>query len=447
MKCNRNKFFCAVLLYILLCSQVLAEAALTPDDEKTSRLKTTTRLAGQQFQQGEYSLAKTTFEQALALALKQGQPLQSIYYNLGSTCYKLEQYDESRSYFSHLLADKKLQAIVYYNLALIENKQGNKKNTIDYLNTGRQLASEPQLTALIDEQLLKLTPQKPTKTKPGTDKDWQAYAYLTGGYDSNINFAPLEVASDESGSFAQAIAIFDKVIVGEAMGAKQHALLFTSNIFLSNYFATDFNDYRLYDIGLRYLLPVNRWRNAIELNLKQSDYGHDDYQRIYASTLKTRRRFSGGDTLRLRYRYEQVNSINPLYDYLEGDRHRFRLGYRFKWPRDALQLWYELELNDRLNTLNRNYSPTRNSVRLRYDRKLNASNKVYAELEYRRSDYDPTPVQDRADDRSTAMLAYSNDLASDWQLLFKWRYRRNHSTDSVFSYERHVAMLTLRKTF
>ncbi len=167
----------------------------------------------------------------------------------------------------------------------------------------------------------------------------------------------------------------------------------------------------------------------------------------YAATFKTRRRFSDGNTLSLRYRYGQLNSLDPLFDYLEGYRQRLRLGYQFKWPSDAVDLWYELELNDRQNTANLNYSPTRNTFRVRYAKKINATNKVYGELAYRHSDYDPTPVQDRLDKRTGYLLAYVNDVARDWQLLARWGFRSNNSTESIYSYDRHVVLLTLRKLF
>ena len=449
VKCE--KFVCSVLLLLVLCGQLSAETVsvsvpVSPVRQENT-LSDNLSLAGQLYNQGEYAQAKVHFELALNQTQQQAKPVQTIYYNLGSVCYQLKQYDESKLYFEKLLDDNKLKAVAYYNLALIENKQGNKKSTIDYLHQSKNTASEPQLAKLVDQQLLKINNQEPQRTKTVTYKDWNAYLYLSPGYDSNIRLEPAEVASNESGSFLQFYGLFDKRIAGKGYGKKDHALLITSSVFLSNYFATDFNDYNILDIGLRYLLPVNKWRNSIELNIKKSTYGHRDYQQSYAATFKTRRRFSDGKTLRLRYRYEQLNSLDPVFDYLEGYRQKIRLGYQFELQSDTVDLWYELELNDRQNTANLNYSPTRNTFRVRYEKKINATNKVYGELEYRHSDYDPTPVQDRLDKRSGYLLAYVNDVARDWQLMARWGFRSNNSTDSVFSYDRYVALLTLRKSF
>ncbi|MFV9615848.1 MAG: tetratricopeptide repeat protein [Gammaproteobacteria bacterium] len=438
-------------LFLLVCAPAHAETAIEPVVAQENGFSKELRLGGQHYNQGEYAQAKAYFERALNQAQQQGKSAHTIYYNLGSVCYQLEQYDQSKLYFEKLLDHNKLKAVAYYNLALIENKKGNKKSTIDYLYQSKKVSTDSQLSKLVDQQLLKLIKQKPQRTKTVTYKDWHAYLYLSPGYDSNISFAPLEVASNESGSFLQFYGLFDKRIAGKGYGKKKSALLITSSVFLSNYFSTDFNDYSIFDIGLRYLLPVNKWRNTIELNIKKSTYGHDDYLRFHVATFKTKRRFSDGNTLRLRYRFEQINSLDQRFDHLEGYRQKLRLGYQFKWPSDLVDLWYELELNDRenlkTNTVDLNYSPTRNTFRLRYEKKFNATNRVYGELEYRHSDYDPTPSQDRADRRSGYLLAYVNDITRDWQLLARWGFRSTRSTESVFSHDRHIVLLTLRKSF
>lgn len=460
----------AGFLLCLLCGQLNAEPedSLRPELEgskqnlavelddppggQTDNIESYLEQAKIYYQKKQYDEAKSSFQQALTAILKQPEAtreklLPALYYNLGSVTYKLEQYEQSRAYYEKLTGNKNLNAVAYYNIALIENKQGDKEAAIDAFNTGLSLTQDPQLSDLIDQQLKKLVKEPPVKRKLATYKDWHSYLYLSYGYDSNIKFAPLEVASNESGDFVQAIGTFDKVIAGKGSGKKQPALLFTSSVFLSNYFSTDFNDYNLFDVGLRYAFPASQWRNRLDLNIKKSTYGHEDYQRITSASYRTTRYYKNKDILLLRYRYEQIDSLDTRYDYLEGSRQRFTAEYRFRWPQDALRLWYELELNDRENTVTRNYSPTRNTLRLRYEKDLNSSNKVYGEYEYRHSDYEPTAVQDREDDRSTFLLAYVNDVAPDLQLLARWRYRTNRSTDNVFSYDKHIAMLTLRKLF
>ena len=443
----------AALLLLNICGQLNAAPAKSLRlSENPVTIEDYILVAKNYYHKNDFINAKQSFEQALDLALhKTGtvpeSTIATLRYNLGSVCYKLEQYEQSRDYFQQLLKHRNLGAIAYYNIALIENKQGDKEASIDAFRESRSLSEDEKLNALIDKQLEKLTVQKPVRRKKVSYKDWHAYLYLSPGYDSNISFAPLEIASNKSGTFIQFIGMFDKIITGKGSGGKQPALLFTSMVFANNYFSTDFNDYNIVDVGLRYAFPLGNWKNKIDLNLKQSNYGHRQFQNIAAATFRTKYRTAEDNVFRLRYRYEQIASRDELFDYLDGSRQRLRLGYQFIWPKDALHLWYELELNDRANTVNRNYSPTRNSFRIRYEKNLFRHNKLYGEYEYRHSQYEPTATQDRQDDRSAFLLGFVSDFAPTWQATVKWRYRTNRSTDSIYSYDRQVAMITLRKLF
>lgn len=441
------KCFKSVVFFIL--SLFLSQSLQAkPDLESTEAgmLSEAIRIATLKYEKEDYSSAKVYFEIALERALQQDEPANSIYYNLGSVCYRLGQYDQSRAYFNKLIDHDSLKALAYYNLGLIENRLSKKKSAIDYFYKSKHSTSDEDFIKLIDRQLQKISKKKPQRNSRVKRKDWHAYLYLGPGYDSNIRFAPLEVASNESGDFIQGFGIFDKRIAGEGYGIKRSAILFTASAYLTNYFSTDFNDYSIYDIGLRYLAPVNKWRNALDLKIQRSAYGHRDYQRTLAATIRSKRKFSDGDVLRLRFRYDQIDSLDTLFDYLEGDRQRLRAGYQFRWPMDSTYLWYELEFNDRKNTLSRNYSPTRNSFRLRYEKRFDLRNRAYAEIAYRYSEYDPTPSQDRRDNRTDYILAYVNELASDWQLQARWGFRTNRSSESIFSYDRHIVLLTLRLT-
>ncbi len=457
MRCYWDKCFWSGVLLCFTVFQTTAGLSAPEDffqkeDYRKESYRGKVRQGARSFSQGNYEQAKAYFEQALMLSRQPEEPTASMNYNLGSVCFKLRQYEESKKYFSRLLDSSKLKAVAYYNLALIENKQGNRLRAKNFLAKSKAASKDEKFTVLVERQLEKLSSVKtatltPRKISNITIKDWQAYLYLRSGYDSNIKFSPLEIASEQSGRYLQSIGLFDKVIAGKGFGSRTPVLMFTSSFFVSNYHSTDFNDYNLFDIGLRYLHPVNQWRNSIDINIKKSTYGHNDYQRTVATTFKTKYLFSDGDIFRLRYRYEDISSLDSLYDYLSGSRHRLRVGYSFKWPDDAVLLWQEFEQNDRQNTARRNYSPVRSTSRLRYEKKMLAKHKAYVELEYRRSDYAATAFQDRLDSRASYTLAYLYDITPEWQLEAHWRFQNNRSTESIYSYDRHIAYLNVRKTF
>jgi predicted negative regulator of RcsB-dependent stress response len=447
------------ILLLMLSGQSLAESAedgrlSTSDNEKNAvgngsadAIRALLSKATKDFSEQNYNAAKQSFLDAKALMEQRDEVAPAIYYNLGSVCYRLEQYEQSRDYFSSLSTNQNYAALAYYNIALNENQLNNRDAAIAALEKSRSETSDNELLALIDRQL-KTLQEKDAKAAAAKEiKDWHLFLYARPGYDSNIRFAPLEIASNESGNFVQYIGAFDKSILGSATGQTSPALLLTSTVFISNYFSTDFNDYNMYDAGLRYAFPSGQWKNKIDVNVKKLTYGHEDYQHITSATLRTGIRFANRDELKLRYRYEDISSLRPIYDYLSGYRQRLRAGYQLTFPQDKLQLWYELEFNDRQNMINRNYSPTRNSLRLRYENRLNDTSKLVAEYEYRHSQYDPTPVQDRQDDRSVFLLAYVNDIAKGWQGEARWRFYTNRSTDTVYSYDRHLVFFSIRKLF
>jgi hypothetical protein len=443
------------MLLMLLCGQLFAEPAessRTPETQAEAAEADQLFNRGKQlFAAGQYADAKAAFDHVLISQQEQGEVSAAVYYNLGSVCYRLEDFDCARKHFQRLARDDRYAddyaALAYYNLALVENRDGNPEAAVEALQDSRAVTSDPKLIALVNKQLAKLRKTEPRRTTTSTVKDWHSFVYLRHGYDSNIRFAPLEVASNESGDFLQFIGTIDKRIVGEGSTTKEPGLFVNAVLFATNYYSTDFNDFSLLNAGIRYDHLLHGWRNRIAANYTTSTYGKDDYLESTSLTLQTRKTLANDDQLQLRYRYEDIDSLLPVYDYLRGSRQRLRVGYQLTWPQDIVQLWYELELNDRQNTVSRNYSPTRHTLRLRYETMLDRRNRLYGEYAFRDSDYEPTLTQDRKDERSLLTLAYVNDFAPGWQAEARWRFFTNRSTDTIYSYDRHIVFLSVRKLF
>ena len=140
LKCLKSACFGVLLLF--LCVSVYA-AATEPkvNDSYSIELEQ----AKNAYNEGEYLKAKQIFEHVLAQTLLHEKPGASIYYNLGAVCYKLKQYDESKSYFSKLITHPTMEAVAYYNLALIENKLSRKKSTLDYLHKSKNASTDKKL--------------------------------------------------------------------------------------------------------------------------------------------------------------------------------------------------------------------------------------------------------------------------------------------------------------
>jgi hypothetical protein len=129
---------------------------------------------------------------------------------------------------------------------------------------------------------------------------------------------------------------------------------------------------------------------------------------------------------------------------------------------DKFRLQYELEINDRQNTndptqpANRNFSPTRNKVAIKYDNTININNAIGGEFEYRDSNYKPTATHDRSDQRLSAIIKYAYKFDKHWKLTAKAKYRNNVSNDSInatndpddlFDYKRTITTIDLSCVF
>ena len=186
------------------------------------------------------------------------------------------------------------------------------------------------------------------------------------------------------------------------------------------------------------------------------NYGGEDYQTIAKIGAEARNTLSKNERIVLRYAYEDINSDNPLFDYLEGSRQKLRAEYRLYRKHDKSRLYYELELNNR-NDLTipppspragqYSYSPTRHTLRGRYTQMLNRNWHLTGDLSYRSSSYPTTPNQDRQDDRYKAAAYADYRITRDIKFRAKVEYTDNRSTEDIYAYKRTIYTLGLTGLF
>lgn len=417
-----KKIFAAYCFLLLLCTNATAKQQL--DDFELGRDK---------FNQGQYELALTYFNRALS----QGNTSPKLLYALGSVHYKLKNYKASWKYFEKTTKIKQFAPLSYYNLGLIAHKVDDDKLALKYFKRSKSITNSKNLKNLTSKQISTLTSSK--------YNPWGGYASAGYGNDSNITSAPSGVASNESGSFVRATALVNYIVTG----SRSNGLIAKATIFANDYLDTSFNDDKSFAMDISLRDTVEQWKLAYEAGIKQSTYGDDDFQRTYKFTFKAKNKFPNKNELRLRYRYEDINSLVTRFDYLEGSRQKLRAEYRIKWSGDMLRLQYELELNDRQNTVTRNYSPTRHKLAVKYDNKLDPANSIGGEVEYRASDYDATATQDRSDDRVSAAIKHTYSFDDKWKLKTRIKYKTNDSNEpgDIFDYDRTIATIDLSRRF
>lgn len=164
--------------------------------------------------------------------------------------------------------------------------------------------------------------------------------------------------------------------------------------------------------------------------------------------MKTKRDPSTTSSLRLRYRYDDIESLNDRYSYLSGQRQRLRAGYRYDDDVNKLKLYYEIELNDRQDETDVNHSPNRYKLRLRYSHAMNNDIEFGTSLSYRLNVYLPRGTAAARDEAKTkASIKLSYNINPILTLTAKHTYTRNNTSDSVNQYQRHVSILSLAADF
>lgn len=386
------------------------------------------------FQQNQYSKALDYFLKAESEGLESVQ----LKYNLASVYYRLEQYQLSRRYFKTLLSDPALVFQAQYSLALIEHKTGNKDGAIELFEKSIELTKDPRLIALVNKQIDTLKGQ--TTKKP---KNWFIYLSPAYGYDSNIANTPSSTPTDLSGSFLQALIYSEiKLYTRDKNGLH---LLFT-------HLSKDYQDNSDYDLstsilGTEYRTLFRGWNVDYGLDIGRSSFGDDDYLSRETVKISSKKKLSSRRELRLALRFENISSLSNQYDFLDGDRTEFKTQYRVKDQLREYRVIYQLELNDRRDTLTQNFSPTRNLIGLEYLDNFGEKIKAGIKLDYRDSKYGSTGVQNRRDKRTRFGMNGDYQLGSNWTAKLEVIFTRNQSSIDTSEYRNHITTLSLNTLF
>jgi len=396
------------------------------------------------FKQGNYSAAVKQFEQAR----KQGNRSAALYYNLGSVYFKLEQYKNAQSYFKVLQKKPKMKSLAEYNLGLIALKQKDRAGAKKYFKTVVKTSQDKKIVYLANQQLQKLTSSKRSKKTTASNKKSSVYLSGSAGYDSNINFSPVGIGTEKSGSFFDALVSADYLLTGNhSNGWGVEGFLYAIRY---PGIAQGGFDQDQYAVSVKKTQKLKKWNTHLKLTFDQSTYGSRDYQSIIKLEGRGRRKLSKTDRIYLRYRYEDISS--DFFSYTEGWRQKIRSEFRRYNKKNYVQLYYELELNDRNDILPAtgnqfSYSPTRHTLRGKYTAKLNAKWDLTGDLAYRKSDYPSTATQSRNDERWKAIASANYRFDKTMKLKMKLEYTDNSSSDNLYVYDRQVIAVNLNKLF
>ena len=383
------------------------------------------------FNKGDYAQALIYFTRAESGGMASAQ----LIYNLGSTYYKLEQFENSRRYFEILVDDKNLGAQAYYNLGLIEYRSGNDRAAIAQFEKSRAATADERFGLLAQKQIARLRSRE--------SKPWFGYASAGYGYDSNITAQPSSSVSDESSAFLETLGLIGWKISGsETQGIHSLASYYSRNYVEGGDFDND-----SFNLGGEIRKRVDRWNFGYGLELTRSSYSGKDFLATTGLVVKAKTRLQNKSEVRLQLLHEEISDRSDEFFYLDGNRTRLNAGYRVQAGIAEYRYDYELESNDRANAATTSHSPTRHEFRFQYLDKRSAKTLLGGALEYRYSDYERVASQDRTDSRLRVKLKGEHRLDSVWRIKAELLFADNRSSENEFEYHKYEANVSVDALF
>ena len=394
------------------------------------------------FRAGEYQRAVDGFLRANAA----GRSDATLYYNLGSSYYKLERYTEAGIAFQRAAQDPEMAPLATYNLGLVAYQQGNTAIAANHFRRTLAIATNDKLRQLAEAMLARSEPAPSVAAKaPSRPSPWTGFVEAGYGDDDNVTLISEDqalISSQLHDRFLEMIAYTGRRLSGDT----REGVRVAASIYALRYMNQTAYDTTTLHLGIGRNDTWREWRLATDLDVNKTYLSSDPFTRTTILAVQGRRRIPGFDQLRLRYRLSRIDELRLAYDYLEGWRHEIDASLRWRTGKTRLRLDYEYEINnreDRRTTPFISVSPRRHTLRAIVRQPITAQTYATLDYQYRYSLYrDPNEVSpgvfvQREDnyDRTTASLTYA--LADDKELSLEYRYTDNRSNISHYSYDRH----------
>jgi len=374
-------------------------------------------------------------------------------YNIGVLYYKLEQYSESRTYFTKLLSVDKYHALAKYNLGLLAYKSGDKQRAISWFQQLSDHQHEYKVSAKLSKlaaaQVKKLTVKKAVKKKPEDERfKLKSYVFAYYGHDDNLIDPNGNVTTGDNflNTYASATMKFKKPSLKDVS--------WRFGFYSKDYTKLSGYDYRLINTAIGKSFYQDNWRHGLGLRLDSSTYGVTDYQLITRIEFKTRYK-KLSDQLLMKYRYYDIQSEDPLYDAYAGSRQLVSLAYEKKFSAQKIRLTLDFETNNRADlrasgAVTSSYSAARDTIGLSWLSKLNKRWQMRLKLKSRDSLYNDFSTADnvrRKEERNSTSLQIKYRLKKRWWFVTEYRYSDNSSNIDRYTYTRNVSLVGVSGSF
>ena len=401
------------------------------------------------FEAGDYASATELFEQLLAVDGDNA----IIHYNLGSSYYKLGRYKMARSHFQKIGTRHKLLPAAYYNLGLIAFRLEGSDAAIHWFERCRDSSSDEKLRQLADRQLRLL---KDGGNRFSRKKQLSGYFSIGAGYDGNVGRVSDEILdiSDHGSAFLDLFLSARYWLNGD------HRLGYAlkSGGGATNYGQLNKYNSALVNLGIYRYQPLHDgWHSRLGAHYYYTRLDNAGFQQRIMLQVRVGKKYMNNQRLRIQYEYNEIGDLDPAYNYLAGSQQRLNIENRTHLDSGHLRMGYRVELNDRENyqvaASFSSYSPTRQTLYLRYKPTLAESWTAHLGVNYRHSDYEDENIDNgvrlgvRKDKRLRLTLGVVYNYSTDVELELLFHHTENDSTIAGKEYVNKQWMLSIGRFF
>jgi tetratricopeptide (TPR) repeat protein len=394
---------------VLLACSLVPEAAFAADDSSFAA-------ASAAFERGDYASALTLFESTRASADSPAVP-----FNIGVCLYKLGRYAEAEAEFASLATSfPTMRALAEYNrgLALLGVKRDADARAA--FSTA-SAAGDPKIAALSAERLAALRPEPPISIKPS----WQGFLQAGAGHDDNV--ALVEEVTLPAGQSAASPLVELLGFGGYTFGGPTRARIDFGGYFVRYADASQFDEDSV-NVAATFARARGEWSFEFTPRYQHSTLGGNAFESEAGIAVRVDRPLGGGLRFGALAAYDDVGSLDPQYDSLEGAKRLVRLTLMQPMTRGRFTASLELEDNNRAAP---SVSSTRRRAMLGYRRALGADWSLEGAVAYRLTSYD----KPSGDERLTELFASARRvLGHDWAFTVDYRHSNNDADLPEFAY-------------
>ena len=418
-------------------------------------------------QKQQYQVALKAFVQAKSAGLDSPE----LHYNLGVVYYKLERFDKAASNFKRLIQNPEYSAVAFYNLGLVDLKQGKTGTAKDWFLKASSNTKEPTLKKLSELALQRVNVDG--ASRPSVFSGWNGFVTAAGGYDTNVALI------DEDVSQTRGITDYHQELTAVASrmlwGTLDKGIQFTANADILDQQTQHGYDFSQWHMGLTQTGAFYGWKTSGAVGVDRLRFSNAAFQQLTTLEFRGVRGISKLTALEVGYGYVNIEDQSPngIYHYLEGNLHQIHLKLTDKVKNVGLKYLYEIQLNNRVDyrifssttagnistetTTTQSYSPLRNIFQVTADVPLAEKLALILGAQYRYSYYSDADTKQvvttdstsgavestseslqREDHRFKVNLGMQYSYNADWQFFSYYSYTKNNSNKPGSNYRRSL---------